>query len=268
MRTGILRTGSALGAIAGSAIGLAAELEEHFPWPEGKQAAVSLSFDDGRTSQVDIGLDLLERFGAKVTFYVTPSAVERRLEGWKRAAAAGHEIANHSLTHPCSGNFQWSRERALENYTLAMMRTELVEADRQIEALLGVRPATFAYPCGQTFVGRGVKTRSYVPLVAELFTAGRGWLDEAPNDPAYCDMAQLYGMELDGKTWEQSKALIDGARKDGLWLVFAGHEIGVGGNQTTRTDTLDKLLAYAQDPANGIWLAPINTVVQYVIENR
>jgi peptidoglycan/xylan/chitin deacetylase (PgdA/CDA1 family) len=268
MSVEIWRAGTALGVIASSALGQVTGPNGHFPWPEGKEAAVSLSFDDGRTSQVDAGLDLSERFGAKVTFYVTPSSVERRLEGWKRAAAAGHEIANHSLTHPCSGNFQWSRGKALEDYTMDMMRTELVEANRQIEALLGIRPTTFAYPCGQTFVGRGVKTQSYVPLVAELFTAGRGWLDEAPNDPAYCDMAQLYGMELDGKSWEQAKALIEGARKGGLWLVFAGHEIGASGNQTTRIDMLEKLLAYVQDPANGIWLAPISTVAEYVIENR
>src|SRR6185503_15300925 len=74
-------------------------------WPDGARAALSLSFDDARTSQVDVGLALLDSLGAKVTFYLVPSAVESRLEGWKRAAAAGHEIANHSLTHPCSGNF-------------------------------------------------------------------------------------------------------------------------------------------------------------------
>ena len=49
------------------------------------QCAMSLSFDDGRDSQVDRGTALLDRYGVKATFYVTPPAVERRLDGWKRA---------------------------------------------------------------------------------------------------------------------------------------------------------------------------------------
>lgn len=239
-----------------------------FEWPDGAKCALSLSFDDGRTSQVDAGLDLFERYGAKVTFYVTPSSVERRLEGWKRAVRSGHEIGNHSLVHPCSGNFQWSRGKALEKYTLNQMAKELSDANRQIAELLNVAPVTFAYPCGQTFVGRGVNTQSYVPVAARQFLASRGWMDEAPNDPAYCDLAQLYGMELDGKTFRELEPLLEETRKNGLWLVFGGHEIGVDGRQTTRTDTLERLLEYAADPANGIWLAPVKDVAEYVVERR
>src|SRR5690606_40293713 len=66
----------------------------------------------------------------------------------------------HSLNHPCSGNFPWSRDNALEEYSLDKMRNELAEANRQIENLLGIDVNTFAYPCGQTFVGRGMKTQS------------------------------------------------------------------------------------------------------------
>src|SRR3954452_21298944 len=42
-----------------------------FRWPTGR-AAVSLSFDDARTSQVDEGLAALKKMGVKVTFFVTP----------------------------------------------------------------------------------------------------------------------------------------------------------------------------------------------------
>src|SRR5690606_234668 len=137
------------------------------PMPGDARMALSLSFDDGRASQVDVGLDVFARHDARVTLYVVPSAVEARLDGWKRAVAAGHEIGNHSLTHSCSGNFPFAREKALEQHTLARMRAELVEANERIAALLGTTPRTFAYPCGQTFVGRGRDTRSYVPVVAE-----------------------------------------------------------------------------------------------------
>ena len=65
---------------------------QSFQWPDGKRAAVSMSFDDGRVSQVDIGLALLKKANVKVTFYVTPGAVETRLDGWKQAVADGHDL--------------------------------------------------------------------------------------------------------------------------------------------------------------------------------
>src|SRR5260221_9413972 len=67
-----------------------------FHWPEGKKVAVSLSFDDARPSQMDVGLPLFDKYGAKVTFYVNPRSLEKRLDGWKKAVAGGHEIGNHS----------------------------------------------------------------------------------------------------------------------------------------------------------------------------
>src|SRR5687768_5676200 len=119
-----------------------------FPWPAGKKAAVSLSFDDARASQVDAGTALLDEFGAKATFYLVPSAVRQRLEGWKKATANGHEMGNHSLNHPCTGNFPWARQKALEDYSLKKMHQELTAANKEIKDLLGVQPAVFAYPCG------------------------------------------------------------------------------------------------------------------------
>jgi peptidoglycan/xylan/chitin deacetylase (PgdA/CDA1 family) len=233
-------------------------------WPTGKQVAISLTFDDARFSQVEGGTALLDAFGVKATFYVVPSWVEQRLEGWKKATASGHEIGNHSLKHPCTGNFAWARSNALENYTIEQMRNELAEANKAIEKLLGVKPEVFAYPCGQQFVGRGKDTKSYVPVVAEMFLSGRGWLDEGPNDPAFCDLAQITGMESDGKTFEQILPLLEQAKKNHQWLVLAGHEMGEEGNQTTRLSMLKKLMEYAKDPANGIWIAPVGTVAKYI----
>jgi peptidoglycan-N-acetylglucosamine deacetylase len=233
-------------------------------WPAGKQLALSLSFDDARASQVDKGTTLLDQYGVKATFYVLPGAVKERLEGWKKATASGHEIGNHSSNHPCTGNFPWARKKALEEYTLDQMRADLVECNKSIQALLGVKPEVFAYPCGQTFIGRGVNTKSYVPLVAELFLTGRGWLDEGPNDPAFCDFAQLTGMEMDGKNFEEILPLLESAKKNQQWLVLAGHEMDDSGAQTTRLSMLKKLIEYTQDPANGIWLAPVGTVAKHI----
>src|ERR1700677_4872734 len=68
-----------------------------FHWPEGHKAAVSLSFDDARASQVDTGLPLFKRLGVKVTFYLVPHGVQDRLEGCNHTLNAAYEIANHTL---------------------------------------------------------------------------------------------------------------------------------------------------------------------------
>jgi len=73
-------------------------------WPEGKSAAISITFDDARPSQIDVAVPILDRHGVFGTFYVSPAGVEERLAGWRAAVARGHEIANHTFSHPCSGN--------------------------------------------------------------------------------------------------------------------------------------------------------------------
>ena len=248
--------------------GSSAAQSQEFSWPDGKKAAISLTFDDGRASQVKGGTSLLDQFGIKATFYVVPNAVRQNLNEWKKAVASGHEIANHSLKHPCSGNFSWARATALEDYTLEQMQEELSQANKEIRELLGVECTEFAYPCGQTFVGRGKETKSYVPVVASLFSSGRLWLSEAPNDPTYCDLAQLTGVESDGKEFDEILPLIEAAVKNGQWLVLAGHEMGEPGPQTTRLSMLKKLLEYVKDPAHGIWIAPVGTVSKYVEKKR
>lgn len=239
-----------------------------FKWPEGKQMAISLTFDDARLSQVDKGIPVLDKYNIKGTFYITPSNVLQHVDAWKKAAINGHEIGNHSVQHPCTGNFDWSRDKALENYTLEEMGAELDSANKFITQTIGTDAVSFAFPCGQTFVGSGLNLKSYVPLVAAMFETGRGWLDEGPNNPSYCDFAQLTGIELDGKTFDQVKAIIESARKTGKWVVFAGHEMNDEGKQTTLLSTLDQLCKYAADPANGIWIDNVHNIASYVRSKR
>jgi peptidoglycan-N-acetylglucosamine deacetylase len=239
-----------------------------FEWPERKQIALSLTFDDARESQVQGGTALLDQLGVKATFYVLPEAVESQLEGWRKAKDNGHEIGNHSQKHPCSGNFEWARANALEGYSMKQMKRELLEANKNLENLLGVKVESFAYPCGQTFIRRGKETKSYVPIVADLFITGRGWLDEAPNDPTYCDFAQLTGIEMDGKNFEDILPILEKAKQSNHWVVLAGHEMGESGAQTTRLSMLKKLIEYSKNPANGVWIAPVGTVAKYVSSKR
>lgn len=246
----------------------AQEKSQAFPWPEGKTIALSLTFDDARLSQVEGGTALLDEYGVKATFFVVPAQVKERLEGWKKAVASGHEIGNHTLTHPCSGNYPWSRNKALEDYNLTGMRKEMQACNEQIEELLGVRASLFAYPCGHTYVGRGTNTKSYVPVVAKMFFAARTYRDNISNDPYFCDLAHLTGIDMDGKSFEDIMPLLERARQNNHWLILGGHEMGEAGHQTTRLSMLRALLDYARDPANGIWIAPMGTVAQYLSDKR
>ena len=242
-----------------------ASAQTSFAWPHGARAALSLTFDDARESQLDVGVPLLAKHEARVTFYLTANDLRGRGEAWKRAAASGHELGNHTQVHPCSGNFPWARARALEDYTLDRMRTELVEANRQIAAATGVTPVTFAYPCGQTFVGRADRVVSIVPLVNELFLAGRGWLNEGPNDPTFVDRAQLFGYPMDDVAFADLKPALDDAIARGQWLVLAGHDIGDGpGRQITRVSMLRELLAYVREPSRGVWIDTVARVAEHV----
>lgn len=239
-----------------------------FVWPRGARAALSLTFDDARPSQITNGLALLEKAGVRATFFVSPQNLSRQLAGWKSALAQGHEIGNHTLSHPCTGNYGFSRNNALEDYTLERMAGELERANDFIEEQLGVRPVSFAYPCGQKFVGRGREVQSYVPLVAERFLAGRGYLDEAANDPTFCDPAQLLATGGDDQSFEELKVLVDQAIAGGRWLVLVGHEIGNGGFQTTRMPALEQICAYARSPERAVWVDTVERVTRYVLEHQ
>jgi peptidoglycan/xylan/chitin deacetylase (PgdA/CDA1 family) len=225
---------------------------------------VSLSFDDGQVSQLRNAIPVVNDAGVKATFYLNPWSVERYAREWKEAAARGHEIGNHTSTHPCSKNFPWSRDHALEDFTLERMKEDIAGMSALIRNRIGVKPTTFAYPCGQTFVGRGRNHRSYVPLVARMFLAGRGFNAEFVNDPTVCDLACLGAIACDERDIAEIRPLLDRARQERGWLVLAGHHVAAKGVQTTRTAMLRELCAYVTKPKNGFWCGTIAEIARYV----
>ena len=242
---------------------------ENFQWPEGKRVAVSLSYDDARGSQLDAGLPIMDRHDVKATFYVSLANTEGRVDDWRAAAANGHEIGNHSLCHTCSGNFNWRNRRALEDYTVDEIEAELIEANERIGDMFGAPATTFAYPCGQSFVGRGVERRSYVPAVARRFLAGRGFRDEYLNDPVFCDLAKLGGTELDGVPFEELVEMTERAASRGVWVVFAGHDVAdKARHQVVLADVLDRYCTWCKNAENGVWIDTVARIAKYVQQQR
>jgi peptidoglycan/xylan/chitin deacetylase (PgdA/CDA1 family) len=232
-----------------------------FAWPDGRRAAVSLSWDDARVSQVDIGIPILDVYDIRGTFYVIPHRVEERLELWRAAVARGHEIGNHTVNHPSGGNFTWQRpEYMLESYTLEHIQREIDEADRRILELLAIRPTTFAYCAGQTFVGRGLEVKSFVPLIARRFIIGRTYFLPTYNHPTRCDRAQINGIGIDNLNFDQVRAFLDAAVAGGGWIVLVGHDIG---NPSDRLNTSAEVLKRVCEHLKGrpeIWVDTVAAV--------
>lgn len=121
------------------------------PFAHDCAAAISYTFDDGVHSQLEYAAPMLEADGFRGTFFVIPSRIpdteaEREAQhmiswgsiSWERLrglAAKGHEIGNHTWTHP-----------NLKALTEAQVRDEIGHADRAITEKIGIAPLTVAYP--------------------------------------------------------------------------------------------------------------------------
>jgi peptidoglycan/xylan/chitin deacetylase (PgdA/CDA1 family) len=103
------------------------------------QKLVSLSFDaawgNEDTQQL---IDILAKYNVKATFFVVGMWVDKYPESVKALSEAGHEVMNHSSTHPhCS---KLSSEQ---------IAAELNACNDKVEAVTGVRPTLFRAPYGE-----------------------------------------------------------------------------------------------------------------------
>ena len=60
----------------------------------------ALTFDDGPSINTPHLLDMLEEYGIPATFFLLGNQVERHPDIVKRILAEGHEVGNHSYSHP------------------------------------------------------------------------------------------------------------------------------------------------------------------------
>lgn len=99
---------------------------------------IALTFDDGPHPRVTPKiLKILEKYGVKATFFVVGENVEYYPEVIESVVAAGHEIGNHTYSHP-----HISR---LDEKTLAQ---EISKCDKAITDAVGVHSKLFRPPEG------------------------------------------------------------------------------------------------------------------------
>jgi len=98
---------------------------------------VALTFDDGPGLYIPQILDILEEFGARATFYV----VGKQVASWSRMVPliteAGHDIGNHTMSHP-----------TLSQLTVAEQAAQINGLDELLVERFGVMPTTFRPPFG------------------------------------------------------------------------------------------------------------------------
>jgi peptidoglycan-N-acetylglucosamine deacetylase len=123
-------------------------------WPGGKQAAIVLTYDDALRSQLDVAIPQLDAAGLKGTFFLTGRFPQEEVERWRKVATSGHELANHSVIHPCAkGSFDMPEQYNNERYSVQTMLAEIGIMNTLLHAIDGKAERTYATPCGQTVVG-------------------------------------------------------------------------------------------------------------------
>ncbi|MDD7661296.1 MAG: polysaccharide deacetylase family protein [Eubacteriales bacterium] len=99
---------------------------------------VSISFDAswGADKTISI-LDILDQYGVKTTFFLVGGWVDKYPDMVKEIFVRGHEIGNHSNTHP-----------QMSKLGEEGIREELRMMSDKVEKLTGVRPTLFRPPYG------------------------------------------------------------------------------------------------------------------------
>ena len=105
---------------------------------EREDKVISISFDASWGGDQTMGiLDLLDEYNAKATFFLVGIWVDKYPELVKEIYDRGHEIGNHSDSHPHMTQISESK-----------MRQELDGMSDKLEAITGERPTLFRPPYG------------------------------------------------------------------------------------------------------------------------
>ena len=125
-------------------------------FPDGKNKALTLSYDDGVQQDIRL-IETLDKYGLKCTFNINsysfeeeerefaPGQVHRRMarreaaEVYSKAIANGHEVATHGYSHPF-----------LDKLPSEMVSYEIVEDRKRLEEMFGKVIKGHAYPYGAT----------------------------------------------------------------------------------------------------------------------
>ncbi len=204
-------------AIALILCGIAAyEIFAREPLPK----VVALTFDDGPhpvyTPKI---LDILRRYNVKATFFLIGKRVERFPQLAQRIVSEGHEVGNHTYSHPS--------DLPKENWD--EVRLEIEKCSAAIERVTGVRPKFFRPPKG--FLNYKVLTLAQVEGYTLVFWTVSADHKDAPTPQAMaqrvlklvhpCAIILMHDGRIPSR-WKDVKALpliIEGLQRRGYKFV-------------------------------------------------
>ncbi|WP_210468673.1 polysaccharide deacetylase family protein [Sporosarcina sp. 6E9] len=114
---------------------------------------VALTFDDGPDPKVTTQiLASLKKYDAKATFFMLGSRVEYYPEIAKDVANAGHELGNHTWTHP-----------NLTNASIKKIKSEITRTSAIIEKVTETKAVLFRPPYGA--INKTVRQQTDLPVI-------------------------------------------------------------------------------------------------------
>ncbi|MDP4275830.1 MAG: polysaccharide deacetylase family protein [Bacteroidota bacterium] len=235
----------------------------------GKQCAVVLTYDDALNVHLDNVIPCLDSAGIKGTFYIVGEspALNKRIAEWRLAAKHGHELGNHTLTHPCDackpGRSWVTPEKDLSKYSVDRAIKEIRVNNTLLKAIDGKTERTFAFPCGDT----KIDTVNFYDAVKHEFAGARGVKSDLKSlNQVDLNDINCYGMN--GQSGDYMIDLVNKAMKSHTLLVFLFH--GVGGEHSINVsrEAHSQLIHYLKQHKNEIWVAPMVEVAKYIKKNQ
>lgn len=239
-----------------------------FTFPNGAKAAICLTYDDGLSSHVNTVGPALDKYGFKGTFFVTVSAtsVREEMNKWRALATAGHELANHSVYHPCRKSLpgmDWVMDyRDLDHYTVPQVLAEIQVANGFLQALDGKKSRTYAYPCAHLFAGG----ESFKDSIAHYATAARGVHDQLVS-PKEIDLLNVASWAPSGVTGKELIAYVQQVIEKKTLGTFCFHGIGAE-HLTVSAEAHEELLQWLAAHKDEVWVTTFQEATDYVRAKR
>ena len=146
------------------------------PAPTTGNKVIALTFDDGPGPYTAHLLDILDQYGAKTTFFLIGSKVSGQASVVRSIQARGHQLGNHSWSHP-----------ELPKLSVDQIAGEIDRTNEAIRQATGVKPSILRPPYGAVngVVLEQLRARGMSSILWSVDT--RDWADR--NSQIVCSRA-------------------------------------------------------------------------------
>lgn len=246
-----------------------ATAQQKIEWPHHKKAVIVLTYDDALDSQLTNAIPQLDEQRFKGTFFLTGELNSLNIPKWRKAEADGHELANHTLFHPClSETMPDNPANASEHYSTYQIMREIYSMNNFLHAIDGKSGRTYAYPCTETAVGG----KSYVDTLRKStmikYARIGGDANAVITDFKNLDNLQVPSYGLDDNTpANELIAFVKKVEKSGGMGIFMFHGIG-GDFITTSAEAHKELLEYLAKNRTEIWVTTFQQAMDYIVQEN